>query len=48
LSLGANAEAAGFWRSAAELLATGPEAERFRTLAASAAAGAAAAARHGR
>jgi predicted ATPase len=47
LSLGANAEAAGFWRSAAELLAAGPAAERFRALAASASDGARASARTG-
>jgi class 3 adenylate cyclase len=45
MSLGASAEAAGFWRSAAELLAAGPEADRFRALAAAALVGGAAAAR---
>jgi predicted ATPase len=36
LALGASAEAAGFWRSAAELLGSGPDAERYRALAAAA------------
>lgn len=43
LALGATAEAAGFWRSAAELLGGGPDADRFRTLAADALASAASA-----
>jgi hypothetical protein len=47
LALGAKAEAAGFWRSAAELLAGGPAAERFRILAASASDGAPVSARTG-
>jgi hypothetical protein len=36
LALGATAEAAGFWRSAAELLGGGPDADRYRSLAADA------------
>jgi len=36
LALGATAEAAGFWRSAAELIGGGPDAERYRNLAAEA------------
>jgi adenylate cyclase len=36
LALGATAEAAGFWRTAAELLGGGPHAERYRNLAADA------------